>query len=128
MVSRTQFLAKQKTTQFHVVFDTQLKLFYRFFLAGLLPGSSSYLQDFPNVFVSATGTSFYKQCFPSESVNLGFSCLAVQWLSQKPCNLTKTLVHCLSEVPDERNKFSRQAEKDWEQFLLMRAKELAKGS
>ena len=53
--------------------------------------------------------------------------MAAQWLSQKPCNLTKTLLHCLSEVPDERNKFSRQAEKDWERFLLMRARELSKG-
>ncbi|PFX21954.1 hypothetical protein AWC38_SpisGene13544 [Stylophora pistillata] len=31
-----------------------------------------------------------------------------------------------SEVQSERNMFTRQAEKDWVQFLLMRAKELAK--
>ncbi|XP_078344349.1 uncharacterized protein LOC144640369 isoform X2 [Oculina patagonica] len=100
-------------------------LFY--FLQGLLPGPSSYLTDFPNVFVSANGTNFYEQCFPSGSVNFGFSCLAAHWLSRKPCNLTKALLHCLSEVPDERKEFSRQAEKDWERFLLVRARELATG-
>ncbi|XP_022796413.1 gibberellic acid methyltransferase 1-like [Stylophora pistillata] len=97
-----------------------------YFLQGLLPHSSSYLLDFPNVFVSASGTSFYKQCFPSESVNLGFSCMAIQWLRKKPCNLTKVVLCCFSEVQSERNMFTRQAEKDWVQFLLMRAKELAK--
>lgn len=100
-------------------------LFY--FLQGLLPGPSSYLTDFPNVFVSATGTNFYDQCFPSGFVNFGFCCLSAQWLSQKPCNLTKAVLHCLSEVPDERHEFSKQAEKDWERFLLMRARELSKG-
>ncbi|XP_022777779.1 indole-3-acetate O-methyltransferase 1-like [Stylophora pistillata] len=98
-----------------------------YLLQGSLPLSSSYLCDFPNVFVSATGTSFYEQCFPSESVNLGFSCLAIQWLRKKPCNLTKAVLCYFSKVQGERNLFTKQAEKDWEQFLLMRAKELAKG-
>ncbi|XP_022796416.1 indole-3-acetate O-methyltransferase 1-like [Stylophora pistillata] len=98
-----------------------------YFLQGLLPHSSSYVLDFPNVFVSASGTSFYEQCFPSESVNLGFSCLAIQWLRKKPCNLTKAVLCCFSEVQSERDMFTKQAEKDWEEFLLVRAKELAKG-
>ena len=33
----------------------------------------------------------------------------------------------MSEIPDERNEFCKQAEKDWERFLLMRARELSKG-
>jgi len=41
-------------------------------LVGLLPVPSSYLTDFSNVFVSATATNFYDQCFPSGLVNLGF--------------------------------------------------------
>ena len=71
--------------------------------------------------------TFYYQCFPIGSINFGFSCLAAQWLSQKPCNLTKAILHCLSEVQDERSEFSKQAEKDWQLFLLMRARELSKG-
>jgi len=100
-------------------------LFY--FLQGLLPAPSSYLTDLPNVFVSVSGTNFYDQCFPSGFVNFGFCCMAAQWLRQKPCNLTKAILHCLSEVPDEIREFRKQAEKDWERFLLMRARELSKG-
>ena len=58
---------------------------------------------------------------------MGLSFLAVQWLRKKPCNLKKVLLHCFSEVLEERDMFTKQAEKDWEQFLLMRAKELSKG-
>lgn len=100
-------------------------LFY--FLQGSLPAPTSYLTDFPDVYVSATGTNFYDQCFPSGFVNFGFCFFAAQWLSQKPCNLTKAVLHCLSEVPDERNEFGKQAEKDLERFLLMRARELSRG-
>lgn len=94
---------------------------------GLLPAPSSYLTDFPKVFASVSGTNFYDQCFPSGFINFGFCCMAAQWLRQKPCNLTKAILHCLSEVPDEIREFSKQAEKDWELFLLMRARELSKG-
>lgn len=100
-------------------------LFY--FLQGLLPAPRSYLTDFPNVFVSATGTNFYDQRFPSGFVNFGFCCLAAQWLSKRPCNLTRAVLHYRSEIQDERNEYSKQGEKDWERFLLMRARELSKG-
>jgi hypothetical protein len=52
--------------------------------------------------------------------------MAAHWLSRKPCNLTKAVLYTFSKVPDERNEFSGQAEKDWERFLLMRARELSK--
>ena len=77
--------------------------------------------------MSATGTNFYDQCFPSGFVNFGFCCLAAQWLSKKSCNLTKAVLHYRSQIPDERDEFSKQAEKDWERFLLIRARELSKG-
>ena len=77
--------------------------------------------------MSATGTNFYDQCFPSGFVNFGFSCLAAHWLSQKPCNLTRAVLYSFSEDPDETSQISVQAEKDWERFLLMRARELSKG-
>jgi len=53
--------------------------------------------------------------------------MAAYWLSQKPRNLIKAVLHIFSEDPDERNKFRVQAEKDWERFLLMRARELSIG-
>ena len=50
--------------------------------------SKSYLEEFDNVYVTACGTSFHKQCFPSNSVHLGVSFTAMHWLNKKPCNIT----------------------------------------
>ena len=45
---------------------------------------NSYLQHDRAVFASAVGRSFYEQVLPSESVTLGWSSWAVQWLSRVP--------------------------------------------
>ena len=45
-------------------------------LKGLIPGVPSFLET-PNVFVSTTGVSFYEQCFPPSSIQLGFSFTAM---------------------------------------------------
>jgi len=97
------------------------------FLQGLIPGPASYFTAFPNVYVAACGTQFYKQCFPSGSIHLGLCCIAIHWLSKMPCSVTGGLLHYQSQNPDERDLFSKQAAADWETFLLMRAKELSPG-
>ena len=60
-------------------------------------------------------------------MNLGFSSIAVHWLSRKPCNISDADVHLLTKNPVEREMFRKQAESDWESFLLLRAKELSPG-
>lgn len=95
--------------------------------SGLLPGPKSYFLDFPNVFVTTCGTSFYSQCLPPQSVNLVFSATAMHWLRDKPCDVTGALHHTMITVPEEAEKFRNQAAKDWETLLLARAKELAPG-
>jgi len=97
-------------------------------LQGLIPGPKSYFLDFPNVFVTACGTNFFDECFPPQSVNLGFSSMAFHWLSRKPCDITGALHQPMITVKDEAEKFEEQAAKDWETILLARAKELAPGS
>ncbi|KAL9980562.1 hypothetical protein ACROYT_G009165 [Oculina patagonica] len=97
------------------------------FLQGLVPGPPSYYTAFPNVYVAACGTQFFKQCFPRGSIHLGLCCLAVHWLSKVPCSVTGGLYHYQSQNPKERELLTRQAAADWETFLLMRAKELASG-
>ena len=77
--------------------------------------------------MTACGTSFYKQCFPTGSVILGFSATAMHWLSKKPCDITDALHHTMITVPEEAEKFKEQAERDWETILLKRAAELAPG-
>ena len=94
---------------------------------GLIPGPKSYFLDFPNVFVSTCGTSFYSQCLPPQSINLVFSSTAMHWLRDRPCDVTGALHHTMITVPKEKEKFRNQAAKDWETILLARAKELAAG-
>ena len=43
----------------------------------------SYLKRNKDVFVTASGTGFYAQCFPSKSVHLGFSATAMHWLKER---------------------------------------------
>ena len=95
--------------------------------AGLIPGPKSYFLDFHNVYVTASGTSFYTQCLPPGSVHLGFSATAMHWLRDKPCDVTGALHHTMITVPEEAEKFKEQAARDWETVLLARAKELALG-
>ncbi|XP_031554663.1 probable S-adenosylmethionine-dependent methyltransferase At5g37970 [Actinia tenebrosa] len=94
---------------------------------GLVPGPRSYLLDFPNVFVMASGTNFYDQCFPNDSVTLGFSSNCTHWLRDKPCDITGTIFPLFTTVPQEKEKFRVQAEKDWELYLTKRAAELRPG-
>jgi hypothetical protein len=37
-----------------------------------------------NCFVLASGASFYQQCFPPASIDLGFCATAMHWLTNVP--------------------------------------------
>lgn len=63
-----------------------------FFCLGLISGPQSYLTSFPNVYVAASETQFYKQCFPRGSIQFGLFSVALHWLSQKPCSVTGGLL------------------------------------
>ena len=51
----------------------------------------------------------------------------MHWLRDKPCSVTGALHHTMITLPEEAEKFQKQAAKDWETLLLARAKELATG-
>ena len=91
-----------------------------------IDGPPSYLNEFDNVFCMASGTTFYQQCFPSQSVDLGFSATAMHWLTRAPCNLEDVL-HSAMADGEEAEKYRVQAAKDWETILLHRASELKAG-
>ena len=57
----------------------------------LIDGPPSYLTDFDNVYCMASGTTFYQQCFPDNSVDLGFSATAFHWLTSSPCQFENVL-------------------------------------
>ncbi|XP_050408756.1 uncharacterized protein LOC130010378 [Patella vulgata] len=80
-----------------------------------IPNARSYLLDHENVYVTSARTSFYEQCFPSNSVDLALSFTATQWLS-KPVYPNYTL-----------DAASKLAADDWTLFLKNRTKELKPG-
>ncbi|TFV60504.1 SAM-dependent methyltransferase [Mycobacterium sp. PS03-16] len=87
----------------------------------------SYLQKDNASFASAVGRSFYSQILPSNSVNLGWSSWAVQWLSHVPAPVPDH-VH-VSGTADEavRAAYARQAAHDWHEFIAFRGRELCPG-
>ena len=80
----------------------------------------------PGVHTFASGTTFYRQIFPDDSLALGFSATAMHWLSERP-SLIADHVHAMGADKHERELFRRQAMKDWEVILLARARELVCG-
>jgi hypothetical protein len=86
----------------------------------------SYLQGEPQVFPYAIGRSFYRSLFPPGHVNLGWSSYAAVWLSQVPLQIPDHFfIPCSTGAV--RAEFDRQAARDWEAFLTLRAAELRAG-
>ncbi|WP_422746349.1 SAM-dependent methyltransferase [Mycobacterium sp. WMMD1722] len=87
----------------------------------------SYLTKDAAAFASAVGRSFYSQIMPSNSVNLGWSSWAIQWLSRVPAPVPDHLhiTHCTEEAL--RAAYARQAAHDWHEFIAFRGRELCPG-
>jgi hypothetical protein len=85
-----------------------------------------YALDEPNVFPCAIGRSFYENFLPPDSVHLGWSSYAAVWLSHIPTLLLEHFIP-LRGTDAERAAFHRQAARDWEAFLSLRARELRPG-
>jgi hypothetical protein len=85
-----------------------------------------YVLDEPNVFPAAIGRSFYENVLPPDSVHLGWSSYAAVWLSRIPVLIPGHFFYLFSTGP-VRAEFERQAAKDWESFLSLRARELRPG-
>ena len=80
-------------------------------LEKLIEGPQSFLQDFDNTFAHATGRSFYKQCYPANSVHFGFSATAMHWLTSRPCGIPDAIHHSRSNEGLVKQEFARQHEK-----------------
>jgi SAM dependent carboxyl methyltransferase len=89
--------------------------------------SESYLRGDPAVFASAVGRSFYEQVLPAESVTLGWSSWAVQWLSRTPSAIPDQIQVSFSRDAAAHAAFEAQAAADWRRFLTHRAQELRPG-
>ena len=80
-----------------------------------------------NAFVVASGTSFYNQCLPASTVDLGFSATAMHWLTQLPAPIPDALHSACSADTAALAAFDAQAARDWDRIMMMRAAELKPG-
>jgi hypothetical protein len=96
---------------------------------GTLPnGPPCYLDgSVDNVYVVASGTSFYNQCFAPDSIDFSFSATAMHWLTELPAEIPDALHSACTQDPAARDAFAAQAAADWRQIMLMRARELRPG-
>jgi hypothetical protein len=90
----------------------------------------SYLHKDNATFVSAVGRSFYNQILPSNTVNLGWTSWAIQWLSRIPEGAPELDDHvqvAYSRNQEARTAYAHQAARDWQDFLAFRGRELCPG-
>lgn len=88
---------------------------------------TSYLDEVDNVYVYASGTSFYLPIFPMETLDFGFSATAMHWISALPGRISNH-VHAVGAQGEELESFRRFALADWERILVNRARELKSGA
>lgn len=87
----------------------------------------TYLRKDAATFASAVGRSFYNQIIPSNSVHLGWSSWAIQWLSQVPEPVPDHVQVAYSADDRVRAAYARQAAQDWHEFVAFRGRELCRG-
>ncbi|XP_067667486.1 uncharacterized protein [Haliotis asinina] len=117
-------------TQFQVIYeDLEMNDFNSLFkrMSGIIPDPPSYLLEMDNVYVLASGTNFYKQCVPSNSIHFMMSITAAQWLSRTPTTFKHSLYKDAQSSAEETTALHKQAELDWETFVLRRSGELKRG-
>jgi hypothetical protein len=94
---------------------------------GLLGTSTEVpLAETPGLYIFGSGTSFYRQILPDNSLSFGFSATAMHWISKRPCMIADH-VQAVGATNVEREQFRAQALRDWETILLARARELRSG-
>lgn len=77
----------------------------------------------PDVYPYAAGRSFYEPLFPAKTLSLGWSSIAVHWLSRLPEPIPDH-IYCVFAPDDVRAKLQEQSARDWRGFLDHRADEL----
>ena len=75
--------------------------------------------------VLCAGTSFYNQICGDASLDLAYSYVSAHFLSDSMPLLSHVMMH--ESAPGERKAWEAHAARDWENFLLLRARELKKG-
>jgi salicylate 1-O-methyltransferase len=87
----------------------------------------TYLHKDAATFASAVGRSFYSQIIPSNSVHLGWSSWAIQWLRRVPAPIPDHVQVTYSADEGVRAAYEKQAAHDWHEFVAFRGRELCPG-
>jgi hypothetical protein len=80
----------------------------------------------PGVYTAAVGCSFYEQLLPDASVGLGWSSIALHWLSAVPGPLDGFWFS--TATADQDSVWARAGADDWAAFLTARASEMLSGA
>jgi hypothetical protein len=88
------------------------------------PGS--YLRVADEVYPYVAGRSFFGRLFPDGHLTLGWTAIAVHWLSRTPADLPGTVSPQFA-VGQVAEAFREQSRCDWLEFLACRARELRPG-
>jgi hypothetical protein len=88
---------------------------------------NSYLNKDRAAFPSAVGRAYDTQILPSSSIVLGWSSLAIHWLSRLPQPIPDHIQISYSADTSARQAYARQAAYDWHEFVAFRGRELAPG-
>lgn len=83
----------------------------------------SYLASQRGVFALAAGRSFYEPLLPAGTLSLGWSSIAVHWLSTVPSPVEDQIFSTFA-TGTVRQSFRERAAQDWLAFLRHRAREL----
>src|SRR5262245_32154775 len=83
---------------------------------------ATYLGE-PGVFALAEGRSFFEQLFPPGFLSLGWSSIAVHWLSDVPAPIPEH-IYCSFAEGEARDALRAQSAADWRAFLAAREAEL----
>ncbi|XP_067677150.1 uncharacterized protein [Haliotis asinina] len=86
----------------------------------------SYLGNDSQLFISACATNFYKQCVPSNTMNIILCFIALHWLS-RPVDVNGDVTSDLFLNAMSRDAAKKIAADDWKNFLQCRSRELMKG-
>jgi hypothetical protein len=95
-------------------------------LFALLEGETSYRRGRPNVFSAAIGRSFYEPLLPARSLTLGWSSIALHWMSHLPVPVADH-IWISRGTPAEQAAIAAVAAEDWRAFLGHRMRELVPG-
>lgn len=80
----------------------------------------------PGVYTAAVGRSFYEQLFPDGTVGLGWSSIALHWLSAVPCPVDGFWFSTADAA--QYDVWARAGAADWSAFLAAREPEMLPGA